>query len=304
METRPLTPVHVLTFATHQKGALSILVDRAKSGGFKPKVIGMGTQWRGFGWRLKSYQQQIIKMLRRGLSGEEKEACGPNDLIILVDGYDVIPIGTASNFVDGFQRYHTDVLISAESNCTPYMLPSGTDPFKVYLPHCRDTPFINAGMIGGKARALALFLGDLIQSRKVQDNDDDQAAITQYYLDHLKTHKTRRERASLPPIREADHPIVCVVENTLSLTSSESSLKSSSSSMDDLDLDLALPELTKPSLTTIKVCLDTNCQVFQNSELMKHFFSPCLKWDCMDVIITNEPELIHLLSISLENLHC
>jgi hypothetical protein len=262
METR-VTPVHVLTFATHQKGTLPTLVERAKAGGFKPKIIGMGSKWRGFGWRLKSYHQQILKMLREeGKQGGMK----PNDLVVLVDGYDVIPLGTASNFVDGFQRYHTDVLISAESNCTPYMLPSGTDPFKVYLPHCRDTPFINAGMIGGKAHALASFLGDLIQSRKVQDDDDDQAAITQYYLEQLRRHKKRREDASLPPLREADHPVVCVVES-----SSFGSLEKS----DDLDLDLARPELSKTSLTIIKVCLDTNCQVFQNSEFNEAFLEPC-----------------------------
>jgi hypothetical protein len=121
-------------------------------------------------------------------------------------------------------------------------------------------------MVGGKAHALASFLGDLIQSRKVQDNDDDQATITQYYLEHLKRHKTRREKVSLPPIREADHPIVCVVES-----SSFSELEKS----DDLDLSLVLPELSKKSLTAIKVCLDTNCQVFQNSEFNEAFLEPC-----------------------------
>jgi len=203
----------------------------------------------------------------------KKGECGPNDLVILVDGYDVIPIGTASNFVDGFQRYHTDVLISAESNCTPYMLPTGTDPFKVYLPHCRDTPFINAGMIGGKAHALASFLGDLIQTRKIQDSDDDQAAITQYYLEHLRRHRKRREDASLPPFREADQTVVCVVES-----SSFGEMEKS----DDLNLDLVRPELTKKSLTAIKVCLDTNCHCFKIQNSMKRSLSLVRKWDFMD----------------------
>jgi len=71
METRAL-PVHVLTFATHQKGTLSTLVDRSKATGFQTKVIGMGTQWRGFGWRLKSYHEEILKMLRRGAEDGKK----------------------------------------------------------------------------------------------------------------------------------------------------------------------------------------------------------------------------------------
>jgi len=41
-----------------------------------------------------------------------------------------------------------------------------------------------------------------------------------------------------------------------------------------LDLTIAQPELTKRSLTAIKVCLDTNCQVFQNSEFNEVFLQP------------------------------
>jgi hypothetical protein len=253
----------LLTFATHQKGALSALVERGKAVGFLVQVIGVGTTWRGFGWRMKSYYQQILKMLR-----SSTPACRPDDLIILVDGYDVVPFGTPSDVLDGFQRYGTDVLFSAESNCTPYMLPPGEDPFKLYLPQNCDHPFLNAGGIVGRASPLALFLGDVIKSRKIQDDDDDQAAFTRYYLSHLQIHAKRRETAGLLPIRDAGHPIVCVVESSDNAPNWKYDTQ-------DLDLALTVTELsgTKKS-TAIKLSLDTNCQVFQCSEFDEQFLLP------------------------------
>jgi len=257
----PSVSVHLVTFATHQADGLTVLVERTKKNGFIVQVIGMGTQWRGFGARLKAYYQQVIKMLQNGAKGERgPDACGPTDLVVLVDGYDVIPLGTPVEVVDAFQRHNTDVLVSSEANCVPYMLPPGQDPFKLYLPHI-DHPFLNAGGVVGRADAVSYYLGDIILTRNIQDNDDDQAAMTQYYLHHLAIHKERREKGGLAPISGADHAIVVVMEKSKDWDTELQQPKS------DLDLAASASEVSsakKPS-RALKLALDVRCLIFQCS---------------------------------------
>jgi hypothetical protein len=234
--------VHVVTFATHVKPSLKKLTSRCKKLGFIPHVIGLGTSWIGFGDRMKKYCAFISDMLKssselKGVKKSDSVGCSSDDLVILVDGYDIVPFGTSTEVIDSFKRYNVEVLISAEGNCVPYMLP-GADPLSLYPPCPIGRPFLNAGGIVGKAAALASFLNDVIITTQLADDGDDQAALTQYYIKHVhRFNKMQIENGGVP-LNCANFPVPCGTSKA------------------------------------INVCLDSYCHVFQCTEFDEDSLEP------------------------------
>jgi hypothetical protein len=262
-----MSRVILLTYATHSKFALESLVKRGKSLGFFVEVIGMGTPWKGFGHRLKSYHAYIKGMLGMNASPSETKKTpdwSQNDIVILVDGYDVIPFGTPAEAIDSLRRYGVDVLISAEGNCAPYMIP-GRNACDLYLPSPTKRPFLNAGGIIGKAGALCTLFEDIITCRHVADTDDDQAILTQYYLSHLHYENHRRHKSGLPPLPSANYPVTCGLgKHGLELIGDS---KASSN-------PISTGNHKKTNVGAVKVSLDTFCEVFQCTEFQEDVLLP------------------------------
>jgi hypothetical protein len=149
--------VLVCTVATRENEGLAILKESCRKFKVDLKVIGMGEEFRGFGWRLKILHTYLL------------EQQSMYDLLLTLDGYDMLFTTSLDEIVERYVRYATPLLISAEPACWPFEYPSPDQ----YPPAPTRYRYVNAGGYMGDLK----YITHLMTKHKVpylNDWDDDQ----------------------------------------------------------------------------------------------------------------------------------
>ena len=156
--------IRCLTMANKNSGGLNNLLhsfDKVKN--WDVQVIGKNCKWGGWRTRMQTYADSL-----RDIS--------PNDIVVLVDAYDVLCIRSGLDFDKTFRSFGVDLVISAENhcgvNCTPLTRWWYSNPH-VFPKGPRNA---NCGMMAGTAAALL----ELWEWCLLNNYKDDQIALGCY----------------------------------------------------------------------------------------------------------------------------
>jgi hypothetical protein len=155
--------VKLITVVTHSDGYLPWLEKSCKRFNIELIKLGYGQKWLGFSWRFK-------------LISDYLKVINPNELIIIIDAYDVIVLRP----LDHIEEYYNNILkmtnkkiiISEDKNMNKFI----DTIAKIYFGTCKDTR-ICAGSYLGKAKYILGIFNKLI----FEGDDDDQVLLTSYF---------------------------------------------------------------------------------------------------------------------------
>lgn len=93
--------IHLITIATHNEGYYSALKKSAELNNYDLITLGWGQKWEGFIMKYKLLLENINKY-------------DDNDIIILIDAYDVLVIGNKEDVINKFKKFNKPILISKD----------------------------------------------------------------------------------------------------------------------------------------------------------------------------------------------
>jgi hypothetical protein len=149
---------HVISVATVSAEA-DDLVNSAKQHGLNVELLGVGEKWQGGVMADGPGGGHKVHYLRSRLRN-----VNDNDIIMFVDGYDVIINDNETELINRFKQFGADVVFGAEPPCWPD--PSIADQFPQV--HTRNR-FLNSGGFIGRAKVIK----EMLRS-DINKSDDDQ----------------------------------------------------------------------------------------------------------------------------------
>jgi hypothetical protein len=93
--------IHLITIATHNEGYYNALKKSAKNNNYNLITLGWGKKWEGFIMKYKL----LIEILNN---------YDDNDIIILIDAYDVIVTDSKSVVIEKFKKFKKPILLSKD----------------------------------------------------------------------------------------------------------------------------------------------------------------------------------------------
>ena len=90
----------IITVATKSDGYFPALKYICKKNNNDLIVLGFGEKWKGWIWRTKMFMKFLSK-------------CDPNEIIMIVDAYDVIVLASHTEIIQKYKDFDCDVLFSA-----------------------------------------------------------------------------------------------------------------------------------------------------------------------------------------------
>lgn len=155
--------LHVCTVASDYSKVIPLLKS-CKKHQLEMDVLGVNLPYKGNGQKL-TYLRQYL------------ENIPDDDIVLLVDGYDVLFLVDAETILNKFYTFNSRCVISAEMSLWPGQIRKYRNKF----PKC-DSPFkyLNAGSIMGYADTLK----KILNSFNIIENFSDQAQWIIYYVDH------------------------------------------------------------------------------------------------------------------------
>lgn len=157
---------YVYTVATDLEKAKQ-LTSSAKHNRIKVKVLGAKEDWTGGDIKNGPGGGIKINLLKKELYKHKDD-----DVILFVDGYDVLLNDSLDNIVQTYLSFHSRVVFAAEKNCWPNA--NIKDSF-VSTEHGNN--YLNSGCYIGTAGELKKILAD-----EIQNSEDDQLYFQQKYL--------------------------------------------------------------------------------------------------------------------------
>ncbi len=157
--------LHIVTVATEPKYYFKYLQETCKNNGKELEVLGYGEKWQGFNWRL----YLMIEYLKE---------LNPTDIVVFIDGYDVLCIKNLLDFKDKFfeiKNKENCKIIVAEDKGEFFIISTLTN---LYFGNCKDKR-INAGTYAGLASDLLEILS-FIRTNNSDNKADDQVLLTSY----------------------------------------------------------------------------------------------------------------------------
>ena len=159
--------VHIVTIATESKYYFPYLIESCKKHGKDVEILGYGQKWKGFNWRFK-------------LMIEYLETLDANDIVCVVDGYDVICTRNLKELKNAFIKLY---------NVKKCKIIVGYDNLKhtnfinkffgrLYFGTCNDIS-LNAGTYIGYVKDL-LYMIKQIRNLNDKNDADDQILLTKY----------------------------------------------------------------------------------------------------------------------------
>ena len=156
-----MTNVYLITIATHSEGYYKALKEGAEKGGFKFVTLGWGKKWEGFSWKI-ILVKDFIKTLN------------PNDVVIIIDAFDMICTDTKENVLNKFLSMNTGILFSRDqTNVENNML---NDIRKKEFGTCKNY-VINAGAYMGYVKYIKVLYDSI---NVVDPKIDDQVLIIDF----------------------------------------------------------------------------------------------------------------------------
>ncbi|XP_013189452.1 procollagen-lysine,2-oxoglutarate 5-dioxygenase isoform X2 [Amyelois transitella] len=165
--------VLVLTVATDETHGLQRYLRSAEIYGIKVEVLGRGHLWSGGDMNYAGGGQKINFLkdkLNELMTSEHKDK-----IILFTDSYDVMFLASLDKILKKFKTFSdTRVLFSAEQFCWPDSKLAAKYPTTEVA-----NPFLNSGGFIGYLPELA----EIVNSKTIKDNEDDQLFYTLVYLD-------------------------------------------------------------------------------------------------------------------------
>ena len=162
--------LRIVTVATHSARYFDSLIDSAKKNNVSITILGEGEKWKGFTWRLNL----MIDFLK---------ACDSDDIVIFVDGYDVILLPTIKNIIPKFveikQRRDFKILIGVDTEPESFLHKYAYN--KVFATNKYGEKNLNAGAYMGFAKELLEMFHQICENDNCENSKDDQILIRQNY---------------------------------------------------------------------------------------------------------------------------
>jgi len=164
--------VKILTIATKPEGYYPVLKRTALQWGYDLDTLGWQQPWQGFAWKLQLYIDALA-------------ALPPNEIVIGVDGYDVVVIGAAEETLATFKQANTEILFSGQRYFPNQKrikkladkvmrFESATHGDQAYNRPCM-------GLFIGYANQLHKLFTALMDIEKEHQLNDDQTLLNHYY---------------------------------------------------------------------------------------------------------------------------
>ncbi len=165
----------VLTYASSETENFQIYRQTLIDNDWEFIVLGLNEEWKGFRHRMEAYKNYLLNL-------ENKER-----IIVVTDSYDVFCLRNSRNFIEAFQEFKKDMVVSMEmfaegdlyywKNRDYYQVTELTKYWKFHKKlNTGFRQYVNAGLISGKAEEILRFYYWSIQ----QDYQDDQKALAEY----------------------------------------------------------------------------------------------------------------------------
>ena len=170
----------ILTLATQNKGYLPVLKILCNKNKHKLIVIEYNKKWKGFSWRM-------LKTLKKLEKIEKKN---PNELIMIIDAYDVLIIANHDEIVKKFNHFNCDVLFSASCRLTgqPNISLVYQDLLYTrnqYYFETNTESVLNAGSLMGYVKYIRLIFNRMYERYKKTLHNDDQINLNNIYIEDI-----------------------------------------------------------------------------------------------------------------------
>ena len=150
---------HLITIATHNEGYYNALKESANKNEYNLITLGWGQKWEGFIMKYKLLMENINKY-------------NDNDIIILIDAYDVIVVDNINIAIEKFKKFNIPILLSKDGQIKN----TGFNYFYNKLFDSYHNYKICAGLMMGYVWALKkliiLMCGEELEKCKKMQTDD------------------------------------------------------------------------------------------------------------------------------------
>lgn len=99
--------VHLLTVATHNEGYYNALKKSSKKNNYNLITLGWGQKWQGFIMKIKLINEKLYQL-------------NNNDIVIIVDAYDVIATEKKDTLIKKFKEFNKAIILSKDGEPKSY----------------------------------------------------------------------------------------------------------------------------------------------------------------------------------------
>jgi len=160
--------IHLLTVATHNEGYYDALKISAIRNNYTLETLGWGQKWEGLIMKFKLYKEKLSFL-------------DDNDIVIMVDAYDVIILEKKEVMIEKFKKFNKPILLSRDGYINNFVFKYLQD--KIY--HGTNNYRINTGLLMGYVWALkkmyTLICGESLEKCKTPFLDDQMLLINTYH---------------------------------------------------------------------------------------------------------------------------
>ena len=164
----------VITYDNEPNEPTHFYIKTLTNNGWNYRLIGEGEKWEGWVTRMMAYRKELGSL-------------PPDQVVVLTDARDVVCVRSPKAFMDGFNIFKKDIVVSMELTCGGRMdVPDDIQnaqckPLTKYWAHHNITrlphrKYVNNGLVCGKARALKTMLDWIIAN----NYKDDQLGLGNY----------------------------------------------------------------------------------------------------------------------------
>ena len=158
--------LHIVICATHDNKDYRRLTKSLEKQNLKYKTICWGKEWKGSGYGMR--MTDTLEYLNKSAYDE--------DLILYLDGYDVLVMGDIKEMVDKFNTFNKDIMFAAEKSLWPDI----SIEWANLIPKPNESnPYLNALFIG-KAKTVKKMLKQAHRHLSA----DDQGEFTHFFLNN------------------------------------------------------------------------------------------------------------------------
>ena len=155
----------VITVATKENGYFDTLIESAHKFNYDLIILGYNHVWKGFGWRLKL----IINFL---------ETLDYNEIIMVVDAYDVILLQDAKEALNRYKKLNVSFL------CGAFRISNGLIGFIQENEFGKSKKILSApydSLCAGTWMTTVKTALEIYKKYEIEDNDDDQILLNKIF---------------------------------------------------------------------------------------------------------------------------
>jgi hypothetical protein len=170
-----MSKLTIVTVATHNEGYLPVLEHQLKKTNINYKILGYGQKWNGWMWRTTL----LIDYLKTHK---------PDDVVMVIDGYDVLLVGNEKDIMDKYKSFKTDIVFGVhftKSQQYSAIVRYITHPIGKSYFNTTDEHMKNGGSFMGKAKSLINMYERIIEYSKKTGITDDQTALNNIFLNDI-----------------------------------------------------------------------------------------------------------------------